>query len=77
MNKCVGLQVFSDGRYVGGKGAAAFVVAVVTDCNGYLSTKIIGAKGLFMSAAKSAFHAEATALDEATEFLARLTQQQR
>ena len=72
MKNSIGLQVFCDGGYVQGKGAATFVVCAVIDHDGVFKDKIIGAEGYFMSNAHSAFHAEVTALDVATEFLVKL-----
>ena len=68
----IGLQIFCDGGYVQGKGAAAFVVAAIHANGESVETKIVGARGLYMTTACSAFHAEVTALDIATEFVIQL-----
>ena len=81
----VGLQIFCDGGYRAGQGAAAFVVTAVLPGGhspqsaheqphnlerGRFESVLIGACGVFIQGVKSAFHAEATALDIATEWLA-------
>ena len=68
----IALQVFSDGGFNCGVGAAAFVVTCV-EWNGecWYST-LLGARGLMIEGARSAFHSEVAALDLAVEFIQKL-----
>ena len=67
-----GLQVFSDGGFVQGRGAAAFVVTSVHCVGDELVQESLGARGVWMQGAVSAFQAEVIALDLATDFVASL-----
>ena len=68
---CIGLQVFTDGGYVNGLGAAAAVFNVVSASNGMFHSSLMGVCGQYMSSAQSAFHAEVTALDLALDALSK------
>ena len=75
LNDAVAVQIFSDGGYANNEGAAAFVLTSVHDRGNHFETVIIGARGILMKNARSAFHAEVTALDIATEFLLSMVHQ--
>ena len=66
LNNAVALQVFSDGGYVNGAGAAAFVVVGIFPCDTGFRAEILGARGVWYSEAYSAFHMEVEALGMAT-----------
>ena len=82
----VGIQIFCDGGYVGGRGASAFVVCIVkpreiaradsddpcTLRQAGFETKLLGARGILIERATSSFQAEALALDAAVEWVAKL-----
>ena len=68
----VGIQVYSDGGYVEGIGAAAFVILLIRDTGEQLAPILFGARGIMMANAQSAFHAEVAALDAATEILEQI-----
>ena len=87
----VGLQIFCDGGYAAGCGAAAFVVTSVHDVShagdralpthhrrmcslerAKFESRLLGSQGMLIEEASSAFHAETTALDVATEWLASI-----
>ena len=65
----IGIQVFSDGGFADGVGAAAVVVSLVFAEEDSLRTRILGARGHLVRDAKSAFHTEVVALDLAIEIL--------
>ena len=68
------VQMFCDGGFNRGVGAAAFVVTCVK-WNGESFTSILsGATGKYISDARSAFHAEVTALDLAVDFVRKLVE---
>ena len=72
MKDAAGIQVFSDGGYQEGHGAAAFAVALIQhDGHKFIST-MIGARACPIAPARSAFQAEVAALDLAIEFLIHL-----
>ena len=68
----VGLQIYTDGGFIGHVGAAAFVVYGIFDGDGAFQIELIGARGVFIDGSRSAFHAEVSALDLATEWLVEL-----
>ncbi|CAK0870153.1 unnamed protein product [Prorocentrum cordatum] len=74
LNGAVALQLFSDGGYVHGMGAAAFVVVGVFQCDAGFRSKIIGARGRYFPESHSAFHMEAEALGMATKFMIDLAE---
>ena len=69
----VALQVFCDGGFSGRVGAGAIIVTSVKQNGEAFESAMIGAKGKLILGAKSAFHAEVTALDIAIEFLLNLS----
>ena len=56
----------------GGSGATGIVVLIVDVAGGVLKSKIAGFAGQQIRQVRSAFHAEVSALDWATEYLAAL-----
>ena len=72
LQTAVGVQVFSDGGFQRRLGAAAFVGIVCRDGCEFKHT-LLGARACLIHGAKSAFHAEVSALDMACEFLATLS----
>ena len=64
------LQIHCDGGYAQSVGAAAFVVHVFDPATGLMDR--IGYVGIFMEQARSAFHAEITALDSAQKWVQQL-----
>lgn len=66
------LQIHCDGGYAHEVGAAAFVVHAHDPVSGLMYR--IGYVGVFMQQARSAFHAEITALDLAQAWVQRLAQ---
>ena len=81
-SRTVAIQVFCDGGYVSGRGAAAFVATRVKTADGasgiehnrrsldrkFFEVELIGARAILIEGARSSFHSEATALDMATEW---------
>ena len=61
-----------NGGFADGFGAAAFVVVCVREHGGRFESILLGARGLLIKEARSAFHAEVTALDMATQFMCNL-----
>ena len=63
----------SDGFFSAGQGAAAFVVCSVVVMDGdRLQSVLLGARGTLIEGARSAFHAEVSAIDLATEWLMKI-----
>ena len=73
MRSAIGLQVFSDGGLAQGLGAAAFVVTAVHHVNSSFEYSVLGARGILLRNARSAFQAEVLALDIAIEYISKLT----
>ena len=67
------LQIFCDGGYSGRMGAGAIVVTSVAQNGVGFKSTLLGAKGKLVLGARSAFHAEVTALDLAVELLLKLS----
>ena len=67
----IALQVFCDGGYTNGVGAAAFVVKAVAERDGIYENKLVVTTGVLIRDCKSAFHAETTALDLATTWVTK------
>ena len=65
----IAIQIFSDGGYNFGKGAAAFVVTCVRWDGQQLHSELLGGRGILIKEARSAFHTEVTALDMAVQFM--------
>jgi len=65
------IQVFSDGGYVHGLGAAAIVIVAVREEGGQFHHEIVGARGVLVKPARSAFQMEVMALDMAIAVLLR------
>ena len=72
LDTSIALQLFCDGGFAAGRGAAAFVVTCVIDTGSGFQSLLLGARGCLLANSKSAFHAEVTAIDMATEFLTNL-----
>ena len=69
--------MFCDGGFVSGVGAGAVVfVSLHQDAAGTVSS-LIGAQGLHIQPAYSAFHAEVSALDAAVQILLRISKSMR
>jgi hypothetical protein len=68
LQQSTAIQVFSDGGFVSGTGAAAFVIVAVTDAGEEFQCELIGARGVLVKDARSAFHMEVLALELAIEF---------
>ena len=66
------LQIFSDGGFHNGNGAAAVVLVGHFYDGAEWSRRILGHKGVHMQGARSAFHAEISALDDAVEIVTKL-----
>ena len=66
----VALQVYCDGGYALGNGAAAFVITCVKKVGANFETVVLGARGCWIQTPRSAFQTEVAALDFAAEFLA-------
>ena len=70
----IALQAFSDGGLRHGNDAAASVVTCVAWDGGQFHSFVLAVKGVYMISARSACHAEVTALDLAVDFLHKLDQ---
>ena len=69
LQDAIGLQVYSDGGFNFGIGAAAFVVTCVKWDGERLQSVMMGSRGILIEGARSAFHTEVTALDMAVRFV--------
>ena len=67
MSNFAELQIFTDGGYSRGVGAAAIAFYGVFAESGTWKRELLGVRGVLMQSAESAFHAEVTALDLALE----------
>ena len=72
LDEVVAVQIFTDGGLARGTGAAALVVFCIRD---QLETSLLEARGWHMVGTRSAFHAEVSALDKATELLSKISRQ--
>ena len=63
------IQVYTDGSFVDGRGAAAMVIVCVRDSAQNFESELLGSKGWHLQKLQSAFHSEVSALDAAIELL--------
>ena len=64
----IGLQIYSDGGFAKGLGAAAIVVQAVRQTEAGMQAELLGARGAIIHGARTAFQTEVAALEMATQF---------
>ena len=72
LQRCIGLQVFSDGGFSNATGSAAVVLVGCCFEEGEIQREVLGTKGVYLSKVHSSFEAELIALDVATEIAEQL-----